>query len=350
VVVSNVDDPPTAPIITSPLNHTTVEEGTNVTFRVDAYDPDMSLGQVLTVTWVSNVSGLLMTLTSDGSLAFTTDALPVGDHRIDVTVTDGTHVRTVWLELTIIERYVPPPPPPEEPSFFTRPAGIAAIVIVLVLVVIGVLLGVSWTRRRLAEREAEEEERARAEAERHRQAEASGPITMGGDLARLHHDLGDMVTKLEAQRAAEASVAATTAPSPPLELVLTVPTVEDEADRERTREMREVMRALTQLPQGLPTSLAGWDMAELARTIVDGEKRTAADGTPLVIVKGRWYCADRSNVGTFAREWKEPAPAPGGPLTDVERARKMEKLETALLEGKITEETYRELKAKYEKG
>ena len=110
------------------------------------------------------------------------------------------------------------------------------------------------------------------------------------------------------------------------------------------------MRALTQLPQGLPTSLAGWDMAELARTIVDGEKRTAADGTPLVLIKGRWYCADRSNVGTFAREWKEPAPAPGGPLTDVERARKMERLETALLEGKITEETYRELKAKYEKG
>jgi len=350
VVVSNVDDPPTAPIITSPLNHTTVEEGTNVTFRIDVYDPDMSLGQVLTVTWVSNVSGLLMTRTSDGNLSFTTDALPIGDHRIDVTVTDGTHVRTVWLELSVIEKYVPPPPPPEEPSFFTQPAGIAAVVLVIVLVVIGVLLGVSWTRRRLAEREVEEEERARAEAERQRQSESGVEITMGGDLAQLSRDLGDMVTKLEAQRAAEASVAATTAPSPPLEPVLTMPTVEDEADRERTREMREVMRALTQLPQGLPTSLAGWDMAELARTIVDGEKRTAADGTPLVLIKGRWYCADRSNVGTFAREWKEPAPAPGGPLTDVERARKMERLETALLEGKITEETYRELKAKYEKG
>ena len=162
-----------------------------------------------------------------------------------------------------------------------------------------------------------------------------------------------MAAKLEAQRAAEAVMAGPSlAPAPgagtagpPAEL-----TVEEEADRERTREVREVMKVLTQLPQGLPTSLWGWDMAELARAIVDGDKQLTWEGTTLVSVKGRWYNSDRSNVGTFMREWKEPETAPprAGPMTKDDRQRKLEQIETALLEGKISEQTYRELKRKYE--
>jgi hypothetical protein len=114
------------------------------------------------------------------------------------------------------------------------------------------------------------------------------------------------------------------------------------------------MRALTQLPQGLPTTLWGWDMAELARAIVDGERRTAPDGTSLVELKGRWYNADRTNVGVFVREWKEPeapaAPEQAAATTTEKRERKLEQLEAALLDGKISEQTYRDLKRKYEGG
>ena len=113
------------------------------------------------------------------------------------------------------------------------------------------------------------------------------------------------------------------------------------------------MRTLTQLPQGLPTTLWGWDMNELARAVMDGERRTSPDGAPLVRIKGKWYNADRTNVGVFMREWKEPeAPAPprSRPMTGDERQRRLDQLEVALLEGKISEQTYRELKRKYEGG
>jgi hypothetical protein len=115
------------------------------------------------------------------------------------------------------------------------------------------------------------------------------------------------------------------------------------AERAHAREHREVMKVLTQLPQGLPTTLWGWDMAELARAIVDGEAKRTPDGTPLVRVKGRWYVADRSNLGTFLREWDE-----GGADTPEERRRKLKQLEKALLDGKVSEQTYRELRKKYE--
>jgi len=115
------------------------------------------------------------------------------------------------------------------------------------------------------------------------------------------------------------------------------------AEQAHAREHRDVMRVLTQLPQGLPTTLWGWDMAELARAIVDGEAKRTPDGTPLVRVKGRWYVADRSNLGTFLREWDE-----GGADTPEERRRKLKQLEKALLDGKVSEQTYRELRKKYE--
>ena len=117
----------------------------------------------------------------------------------------------------------------------------------------------------------------------------------------------------------------------------------NEAEQVRAREDREVMKVLTQLPHGLPTSLWGWDMSELARAIVDGERRKATDGTPLVSIKGRWYVADISNLGSFLRDWDE-----GGAGTPEERRKKLKQLEKALLEGKISEKTYNELKKKYE--
>jgi hypothetical protein len=354
ITVRNVNDPPTVPMLVLPQNHTIVEEGTNVTFSVDVLDPDTAMGQVLTVTWVSNVSGIIRSLTSNHTLMFITDRLPVGVHRITVTVTDGQYVREAWLELTITAKYVPPPPKPEEPSFLTGTTGIAAIAIIVVLVIVGILLVIVMGRRRDAEEEMEERASA-APSTAPPPEPAMVPITMEGDLAALGRSLGDMATQLEATRAAEAKSAAAlpAGPAPVLEAVPVLVSEADEADREHTREVREVMRALTQLPQGLPTSLWGWDMSELARAVVDGEKRTAPDGTALVKLKGKWYNADRTNVGVFVREWKQPE-APAAPAraatTAEKRDLKLEQLETALLEGKISEQMYRELKRKYEGG
>jgi hypothetical protein len=45
-------------------------------------------------------------------------------------------------------------------------------------------------------------------------------------------------------------------------------------------------------------------MGELARAIVDGEHRISSDGVQIVRIGGKWYNADRRNVGMFLREWR----------------------------------------------
>jgi hypothetical protein len=120
---------------------------------------------------------------------------------------------------------------------------------------------------------------------------------------------------------------------------------EEAADREHAREVRDVMKALTQMPRGLPTALWGKDMSQLAREIVDGERRKEPDGTELVLVDGKWYEADHNNLGRFLREHKEEAAGTG--LSARERAKRLEQLEERLLEGRISEETYERLRDKY---
>jgi len=344
ITVVNVNDPPNTPVIMDPNNHTTVEEGVNITFSVDVLDPDTQFGQVLTITWVSNLSGVMMTHTSGDELTFITDALPVGVHKVTVTVSDGTFERSAWIKLTILEPYVPPPPPEEEPNLLTEPTGILTILIVVILVVVVV----AWMMARSRSQQREEV-----------QAEAPVPTDLSVEveddpevaLAALSQELGQMATELEGHREMEKAQAP---PPAPLETAI-VPTVgvvkeisaEEKADREHATRVRDVGKALTQLPRGLPTTLGNKDLSQLARDIVDGPKRTGPDGSPLVQVDGRWYNMDHTNVGTFLQEHKDAdgSRTSGG---DTDRATKLEQLETRLLEGKISEETYDRLRKKYE--
>ena len=90
-------------------------------------------------------------------------------------------------------------------------------------------------------------------------------------------------------------------------------------------------------------------MVVLARAILSGERRTLDDGTELVEIDGRWYNADRTNAGRFMREHKVTLEPKTGPSDDRAAMDKLEKLEEALLEGRISEQTYQDLKAKYER-
>jgi hypothetical protein len=108
IKINNVNDPPGTPIIILPSNRTSLAEGSNVTFRVDIIDPDVSLGQVLTVTWISNISGPISTLSESSKFFQTRYTLPPGVHKITVTVTDGEHIRSSWIEVTVLETFVPP--------------------------------------------------------------------------------------------------------------------------------------------------------------------------------------------------------------------------------------------------
>jgi hypothetical protein len=101
VDVFNVNDPPRVPKIDSPSNRSTVVEGENVTFSVTCDDPDLAFGQTLSVTWSSDISGELHSTTSGDGLEFVSNQLPVGLHRISVTVSDGEFQRTTWFVLTV---------------------------------------------------------------------------------------------------------------------------------------------------------------------------------------------------------------------------------------------------------
>ncbi len=346
ITVRNVNDPPDVPVIRAPRNYTVVEEGTNVTFSVEVFDPDMALGQVLTVTWASNVSGLLMTLTSNGALSFVTDALTVGPHRITVTVTDGQYSREAYIKLTVTARPVPPSP---DDGGSSRAALIAAITVIIVLVVVGALLLVAKARKGAMEEVGQAPPAVAATPPAApAKAPAAAKLVMEGDLARATSDVSSAGDRLEAERRAE-GVATTVGPVGPAPEAPVPITEEDRAERARARELREVRRALTQLPQGLPSSLASWDIDELARAFTEGEARTAPDGTPLVKLGGAWYNADRTDPGAFAREWRGAGPAAAaGSRSEAGDVARLEKLESALLDGRVSEETYRELKRKYE--
>jgi hypothetical protein len=255
VQVKNVNDPPSVPIISKPLNHTIVEEGENVTFGVDVSDPDIQYDQVLVVTWVSNISGVIRTLTTEVALEFVTNELPVGDHRITVTANDGEHMASVWFDLTVIEKYVPPKPKPDEPNFFTEPAGIATILIMAVLVIIAVAWLVAKSRKREEEPVYAPPPQAmpmtvEVEPRPEVPTEPSPPTVPQGPQPA--------VTGPEVEREAEAARASPLHPPPPELETVRVPeiaveeevSVEELADRAHAAQVREVMKVLTQLPRG----------------------------------------------------------------------------------------------------
>jgi hypothetical protein len=350
IEVVDVNDPPSTPLILRPVNHTIVEEGTNVTFAIDTTDPDLIHGQLITVFWTSNLTGVIMTLTSDEDLEFTTDDLPAGVHRITITVTDGEFQRVSWLELTVIEKPVPPEPR-DDANFLSEPTGIATIIIAVVLATLVVAFFIVATRRR-----KEAETPTTTEAPSPLARDDAPPTTIEVTDA---HDIGlsslipAHTEKLDVEIAEvpEIEVPAVEEEAPEFEPVEVEPELPSEAElqaRAHSARVRDVMRVLTQLPRGLPTTLWGKDMSRLAKEIVDGPKRTTDDGTLLVEIDGHWYTADHKNIGRFLREWREDETREGPIDSAQDRARKLEQLDERLLEGKISEETYERLRKKYE--
>lgn len=74
---------------------------------------------------------------------------------------------------------------------------------------------------------------------------------------------------------------------------------------ERTWEERiaRVKEALMFLPGGVPPSLWGFNADQLAEAIVDGEKRVAPSGMPLVRIRDKWYYNDPGDLVTFMQEF-----------------------------------------------
>jgi hypothetical protein len=78
-------------------------------------------------------------------------------------------------------------------------------------------------------------------------------------------------------------------------------------DETAAREGR-ILKALTSLPRGLPSSLWGMDMDELVAEVASAEKKTSPEGETLVRINARWYFGDDRNAGLFMQEYKAPRP------------------------------------------
>lgn len=76
-------------------------------------------------------------------------------------------------------------------------------------------------------------------------------------------------------------------------------------EEDRAGSIARVREALMFLPGGVPASLWGLNADQLAEAIVDGEKRTAPSGMPLVLVRGKWYYNDPGDLVTFMQEYVE---------------------------------------------
>ena len=81
-------------------------------------------------------------------------------------------------------------------------------------------------------------------------------------------------------------------------------TEQKKADEEAMRENR-IMKALSSLPRGLPSTLWGTDIEELAAKVAQAESRESPTGDKLVKIDNRWYYGDEVNLGLFMQKYEE---------------------------------------------
>jgi hypothetical protein len=353
------------PTIVSPESGTTFKANQTVRFEGECYDPDLRNGQVLNLTWSSDISGVI-----GYGPSFELEGMIPGNHTITLTVRDGEYTMSTNVRINVVSMESSGGDDDGDgPSVGGGTGALMIIVIVLVLVIIVVDVAIV-ARRRMRSRQPEVEDQALPDTIVADVGPSPDQPAAGGTAQDQFEWIPPPTPDYPTEGApgvsgtapapevypstpyepSEVELEPYAAPLPvpePPPMTTDVPGM-DPLELAEAREEREVMKALNQLPHGLPNTLWSWDMVALSRRIISGEKRTAPNGTQLVNVDGKWYEADRTNVERFMREYTEPVPS-GEPSSREEYVRdKLDKLEDALLDGRISEETYKELKAKYE--
>ncbi len=375
--IVNVNDPMDTPRILSPATGMVYRENQTIILQGSCTDPDVLNGQELNFTWSSDISGVL-----GYGPHVTLNGLAPGGHTITLMVHDSEYSRSASIYIDVRPLDDQPIDGPEDGGFLGMGVGLLLLLVVVLVVAIVVARTRSVAARRAREEHGRQgapdvTERTTGESAVKEPAKIAQKTDVGPEgpaLESVHPEAMewrqvnaptesavryDPTRPHPSQPLAPQSASPPPAPQGPTTGPQQAPASStitpepggmrmDAEEVARAREEREVMTALTQLPQGLPTSLWGWDMSALAREVLSGRRRTLLDGTELVLVGGRWYNADRRNVGRFMRESIETE-MPVRPSRSAEDTMdRLDLLERALLEGKISEETYRELKRKYE--
>lgn len=72
----------------------------------------------------------------------------------------------------------------------------------------------------------------------------------------------------------------------------------------RPQNEQEIMNVLTNLPRGVPSSLWGLAVDELATEILKAEYALTPSGAPLVQVRGKWYRGDLEDASTYLQAYE----------------------------------------------
>ncbi len=139
IVVVRSNRPPEPPEVFSPADRSVFREGDLVVFSVRVSDPDIPSGAWLNVTFWSDTSGTLGQTSTQSFASLATDRLSPGDHRIVITVDDGTYEKSVTLHLTVDEAEESSPPPGQDHTWLY----VLFAFIFIIVVTIGYLAGSS---------------------------------------------------------------------------------------------------------------------------------------------------------------------------------------------------------------
>ena len=115
---------------------------------------------------------------------------------------------------------------------------------------------------------------------------------------------------------------------------------------------RKYQNAIGRLPYSIPApELKDKEWMWLAAALATGQKKALPDGREVTLIEGRWYFSDVKDASSFltehgAKPKAEPKKASAVPTMD--RATILAKLEERLAMGEISEDTYKQLRRKYE--
>jgi hypothetical protein len=368
VNVVNENDPMEEPKIVSPSDGSVQKVNKTFSLMGHCYDPDVQYGQVLNFSWSSNLSGHL----GWGS-SITVALMEPGTHVITLTVTDGEFEKTDFIELTV--QAVPEGPSDPTPndvddddgrgsSFYVMLLGIIAGIVVT-----GISLTMTMTRRRskeLDEEEALDEEESRREALRRMAATARE----AADAMERTNGKADIEAEDDEDGYEEIEYESVRLPGQTLSMEAKVTArasddvealwadisngngVDEDDEQLRIDSLkRQYQNTIGRLPYGIPShELRDRDWNDLATALATGAKRTLPDGRELTEIDGRWYYSDMEDASTFLKEHgaKPRAETKRAPRT-TDKETLLATLEERFILGEISEETFRELKAKYDK-
>jgi hypothetical protein len=131
IEVTNVNDPPSVPVILSPVNGTSFKVGEAIVFNVSLYDPDLKVGDILQITWLSDKDGQIWQYQSNKAAPFIVNNLRPGRHTITVKVSDGQYEKTSSVEVTVKANNL---------ESKTNYMGIIIIIIIIIIVALLIIL------------------------------------------------------------------------------------------------------------------------------------------------------------------------------------------------------------------